>query len=60
MLTDAKAAARDAADDKAREQEANGRYNVVVQGSAGVITNLKRVSEASLNRLAKRYGWTKN
>lgn len=38
-------------------QEVGGRFNVVVQGERGVITNLKNISEKSLNRLSKNYGW---
>jgi hypothetical protein len=38
-------------------QQIGDRYNVVVQGQNGVITNLKGVSGSSLNRLASNYGW---
>ncbi|MGO9559433.1 MAG: hypothetical protein ACLPYW_10135 [Acidimicrobiales bacterium] len=38
-------------------QQVGDRYNVVVQGQNGVITNLKGISESSLNRLASNYGW---
>ncbi|MCW0410500.1 hypothetical protein NG831_20915 [Xanthomonas sacchari] len=34
-----------------------GRSSVVVSGERGVITTFKNISEKSLNRLAKRYGW---
>jgi hypothetical protein len=39
-------------------QQAGDRYNVVVQGDRGVITNLKNISQSSLNRLVRNYGWT--
>ncbi|HEU4589246.1 MAG TPA: hypothetical protein VFS11_11380 [Gemmatimonadales bacterium] len=39
-------------------QAVGGRYNVVVMGERGLVTNLKTISEKSLMRLAKRYGWT--
>ena len=38
-------------------QEVNGRFNVVVQGERGVITTFKNLSQKSLDRLAKNYGW---
>jgi len=41
-------------------QQVGDRYNVVVQGENGVVTNLKTISQNSLNRLARSYGWTKN
>jgi hypothetical protein len=41
-------------------QQVGDRYNVVVQGENGVITNLKTISQNSLSRLARSYGWTKN
>jgi hypothetical protein len=41
-------------------QQVGDRYNVVVQGENGVVTNLKTISEKSLGRLARNYGWTKN
>lgn len=41
------------------QQIAGGRYNVVVQGKRGVITTFKNLSEKSLSRLSKNYGWTK-
>jgi hypothetical protein len=41
-------------------QEVNGKYNVVVQGDNGVVTNLKTISSKSLTRLARNYGWVKN
>ena len=37
----------------------SGRFNVVVSGNRGVITTFSRISEKSLNRLAKNYGWKK-
>jgi hypothetical protein len=38
-----------------------GKYNVVVQGENGlVVTNLKTISQSSLNRLASRYRWSPN
>jgi hypothetical protein len=41
-------------------QQVGDRYNVVVQGENGVVTNLKTISQKSLSRLARNYGWTKN
>lgn len=41
-------------------QQVGDRYNVVVQGARGVITNLKNISQSSLNRLAANYKWTPN
>lgn len=38
-------------------QQINGKFNVVVQGERGVITTFKNLSEKSLERLAKNYGW---
>lgn len=38
-------------------QQVEGRFNVVVQGERGVITNLKSISQKSLDRLARNYGW---
>ena len=38
-------------------QEVGGRFNVVVVGSRGVVTNLKTVSLKAVNRLASNYGW---
>jgi len=40
-------------------QEVAGRYNVVVQGDRGVITTFKNLSDKSLSRLSKNYGWTR-
>ena len=39
-------------------QEVGGRYNVVVEGERGVVTNLKTIPEKALTRLATKYGWT--
>ena len=41
-------------------QQVGDRYNVVVQGERGVISNLKTISQGSLNRLARNYGWIQN
>ena len=41
-------------------QQVGDRYNVVVQGERGVITNLKNISAKSFTRLARNYGWTPN
>ena len=38
-------------------EAAPGRYNVVVSGERGVITTFKNISEKSLTRLSKNYGW---
>jgi hypothetical protein len=37
-------------------QQVGDRYNVVVQGERGVITNLKNISAKSFTRLARNYG----
>ena len=37
--------------------EVNGKYNVVVSGQKGIITTFKNISEKSLIRLSKNYGW---
>jgi len=34
-----------------------GRFNVIVEGQNGVITALKNISQKSLERLSKNYGW---
>ena len=39
-------------------QQANGRYSVVVDGNRGLITTFQNLSQNSLDRLAKNYGWT--
>ena len=39
-------------------QQADGRFSVVVDGERGLITTFKNLSETSLDRLAKNYGWT--
>jgi predicted ThiF/HesA family dinucleotide-utilizing enzyme len=36
---------------------ANGRFNVVVEGEKGYITSFRTVTQKTLDRLAKRYGW---
>jgi uncharacterized protein RhaS with RHS repeats len=38
-------------------KEVDGRFHVVVHGERGVITNLKNLSEKSLDRLRRNYGW---
>jgi hypothetical protein len=40
-------------------QQVGDRYNVVVQGERGAVTNLKTIDESSLSRLAKNYDWTR-
>ena len=39
-------------------QEIAGKFNVVVYGERGVVTNLSTISEKALARLGKRYGYT--
>ena len=34
-----------------------GRFNVVVEGERGIITTFENLSQKSLDRLAKNYGW---
>jgi hypothetical protein len=34
-----------------------GKFNVIVEGSRGVVTALKNVSEKSVARLSANYGW---
>lgn len=36
---------------------APGKYNVVIEGSKGVVTVLKNIGIKALNKLAKNYGW---
>jgi len=38
-------------------REIEGRFNVVVQGERGVITTFKNLTQKSLDRLARNYGW---
>lgn len=38
-------------------QQVGERFNVVVMGERGLVMNLKTISEKSLTRLAKRYGY---
>jgi hypothetical protein len=42
------------------EQNVNGRYNVVVVGKYGVVTNFKTLEPEKRDGVAKRYGWVKN
>jgi RHS repeat-associated protein len=39
-------------------QQVGDRYNVVVEGKRGVISNFKTIRQGSLNRLARNYDWT--
>jgi hypothetical protein len=39
-------------------QQADGRFSVVVDGNRGLITTFQNLSQNSLDRLAKNYGWT--
>ena len=38
-------------------QNAAGRFNVVVEGQRGIITTFENLSQGSLARLARNYGW---
>lgn len=38
-------------------QEVGGRFNLVVVGERGVVTNMANLSQRSLDRLARRYGY---
>ncbi|MCP4305800.1 MAG: hypothetical protein GY788_13195 [bacterium] len=38
-------------------KQPDGRYSVVVDGNRGLITTFKNLSQNSLDRLAKNYGW---
>lgn len=38
-------------------QHVGDRFNVVVMGDRGLVTNLKTISERSLTRLSKKYGY---
>jgi hypothetical protein len=38
-------------------QQADGRFSVVVDGDRGFMTSFKNLSQGSLDRLAKNYGW---
>jgi hypothetical protein len=33
------------------------RFNVIVEGERGVVTALKNISQKSLDRLSRNYGW---
>jgi len=35
-----------------------GRFNVVVEGDRGIITTFQNLSQGSVDRLARNYGWT--
>jgi len=38
-------------------QGADGRFSVVVDGDRGLVTTFRNLSQSSLDRLAKNYGW---
>ncbi len=38
-------------------QEIGGRYNITVTGERGLITTFKNLSQKSLEKLARNYGW---
>jgi hypothetical protein len=38
-------------------QEVGGRFNLVVVGERGVVTNMANLSQRSLDRLARKYGY---
>jgi RHS repeat-associated protein len=38
-------------------QNESGRFNVVVEGERGIITTFENLSQKSLDRLSKNYGW---
>jgi RHS repeat-associated protein len=38
-------------------QNESGRFNVVVEGQRGIITTFENLSQKSLDRLGKNYGW---
>ncbi|MBE2180291.1 MAG: hypothetical protein IAE97_07450 [Chthoniobacterales bacterium] len=38
-------------------QNQTGRFNVVVEGERGIITTFENLSQKSLDRLSKSYGW---
>ena len=38
-------------------QNEAGRFNVVVEGERGIITTFENLSQKSLDRLGKNYGW---
>lgn len=38
-------------------EASSGKYNVIVEGSSGIITALKNISKKSLDRLTKNYNW---
>jgi hypothetical protein len=37
--------------------ERGGRFNVVVSGERGITTTFENLSQKSLDRLARNYGW---
>ena len=38
-------------------QRASGRFDVVIDGERGLITTFANITQKSLDRLARRYGW---
>jgi hypothetical protein len=38
---------------------AEGRLNVVIEGSRGIITTMRNWSQKSIDKIAEKYGWTK-
>lgn len=38
-------------------QTGNGRFSVVVEGERGIVTTFKNLSQKSLDKLGKNYGW---
>lgn len=38
-------------------KQIGGKYNVIVEGSRGVVTALKNISNKAVERLGNRYGW---
>ncbi len=38
-------------------QTGAGRFNVVVEGERGIITTFENLSQKSLDRLGRNYGW---
>lgn len=38
-------------------QKASGKFNVAVFGRNGFVTSFRNISQKSLDRLSKNYGW---
>ena len=39
------------------KENSQGRFDIIIEGSKGIITALKNISQKSLDRLMKNYDW---